>query len=1244
MLIALCARQSASPVAMSLPSLPLPAPTPSAAAASASAWEFGAEFDMKEWINEQMDSAANNAAATPTSASGAATPTGASAASLSAATAHLSSLLMKLQLQTADVHNQMERQSAELVSAMPKAVREIGFIQRESQSLRASLTEILKDMATMEHAPQQTATPAATLAATAPTPASPPASASAASTIEFLQSIDVVKGRIQRCAHTLEEMDQWQQREALIDSMFSNIQLASGGNAATGETTSAAAATTSLVSASCYADLARIHRELNVMQRIVDRVRTMGLNQEHESRITSLAAYQNRLAHLTELCLDQTMELVQANSVAPSVHVGADGSLSAPDTDSSVSSDSDDLVGHLQVLHQIYSSLGKLTSFQSKYATQKIKPAFTKHVVNKYKTTAAAAPAKVSPTATAPPALSSVGQYDVSCLESWLGDFFSDVVQFTLGELAFAQQVFGVTPPPLVNAATSSSSLSDRSKFAIAADRDHSEVVLPGSASALVEAPSFDFVYSALLESLHSELIPLLSVWFNAFLGSKKSSESVQLVLQLWELSVNKLGWPLANLFFPPQAAPASAHHTHTAAPTSPVVAAPLQTALGDSSSLGFRLPHWSESAQLAQQTLLVELLYQPFLRYVEDYGTLEKKKLFASLDGMSFGGESYEQTANNIDQCHKIIVAVSTDARQRCTLFSGGVLTEPLLASLQEYYTEYIQRMFSLLRRLRRIAGLDGVISAAAKAGPSSPTAAGGDGITDLLSSSSGGASAAAAAAAAADLSSADAQWSNFQGCFQLLKVCRAMQWDLFAPHAEEAIVEQMCGQGLISVMRACEESKERTGAKSAASTKHAVALASARRNSFSAGPAPSPQSASTPAVTSAASSSPFKTPSDLSRLLFVAFLLHHPDRLKSLDSFVHRHFLPSHPQLLQSLLTPQQMQEGHQTQGLHSHPGTPMLAASPAPSSTTAAAANRAKYGFPAPGSGMLSPVSSASSSTPTGAASVTHSSHLFPSAAALFDSFISALHNLIYDVMFVRIGARLGNLHEWPVWSSTGQGKDLRVSSIPLPSFSLQPSDYMIQVGEHLLTLVQQLEPFVKGDDDDEQDGANNASGGEGTRLSMASSSPFGPSTPASTSALPSAHPAPPSYLESDALYWLNLLCKGTFKSLLGSFAQINVLSERGAKQLATDLEYLVNVLSALGLQMPNSVIKLTLWLQTNETTLAQKLTAGSTASVGVESEWNIGELSVEERRVLRQLIRCRKFTSIEKDKQLQAFLNQ
>jgi len=164
-------------------------------------------------------------------------------------------------------------------------------------------------------------------------------------------------------------------------------------------------------------------------------------------------------------------------------------------------------------------------------------------------------------------------------------------------------------------------------------------------------------------------------------------------------------------------------------------------------------------------------------------------------------------------------------------------------------------------------------------------------------------------------------------------------------------------------------------------------------------------------------------------------------------------------------------------------------------------------------------------------------------------------------------------------------------------------------------------------------------DNSGAGAGRKLSIPVS-PFsagGSGTPSSPP-FPASAPAPPAYVESDALYWLGLLSRGTFKALLSSVHQLALLSDRGATQLATDLEYLVNVLSALGLQMPPLILKLALWLQWSEATMQTKLAEGSAG------EWRLDELQPEDKQMLRHVIHCRRFKGIETDARIQAKLNQ
>ena len=1094
---------------------------------------------------------------------------------------------MKLQLLSADLNSTLESQSQELVQSMPKsdesshssdssdsrspihlftlsfhvetfdydilflihgcmvlmccvtnilyvcvyirALREIGFIHRESSGLRSNLSDILKDMATIEHVkPSATAvavTPA--LATQTPTPVAatpnsiihqssqPSASnASAATTIEFLQSIDVVKTRIIRCASTLEELDRWAKRERAVEDMFDRIggqsDISSGG------------IVLSSVNESTFVDLAKLHTEIQHMRSIVEKFRSLGVTaSEYEARAASLKLHTTRLEKLAEALMEHTMESMLADKDSVQ-HEAA----------------SPTVVRHLQTLRQVYGE-SKAAQFQLAYQTGRIKPGLAKNIIEKFSMKSGATAANHT----------AASVYEPKKLDEWLSSFYTEVVHFTQSEIEFAHAVFDQNELSITTASSSSSSSSDASEskkddsliIHTTATATGSEVFNFSSSSSKAKpcSPSA-FVYRALLASLHAELIPLLSVWLNAYITAHKTSDTTQKLVPLWQMTVQLLGFDVAR-----------------------VISTAELNESGESVT---------DEVQRAEQTLLVEMLSSPYSRYLADFGVLERRALLATLDSMSFGGDSYESTASNLSAAHTLVVQAGEAAMDRCVALSQGILIEPLVSALSEYYTELVQRLFSLLRRLRRIAGLDGLPAA--------------------TSSSSANKKADGADAAVEAAVAAESQFLSFQGGFSLLRVARAIQADLFGLSGEEKLLSKVAGGELIRIVRHAQEEVEEHQRKNIGTTPRAA----------------------TPLHS-------FQSSADIARLVFVTSLATHPDKLTSLIHFLSNHYAPflqvTSPSSSSSSIHASSSNDAT-TKGFpihHSSITSPTTTTSTTSISTstsihtvTSPGGTRGKFAINSKDNTSLSSLTSTSSSS--------SSSQLFSSASTLFESFISALHNLILDTMFKPIQSKLSSFHEWNhIWAAkSSQGL---LSSIPLPNFSLQPSEYMIQIGEHLLTLVQQLEPYVSKQDDDDHHDADDANQQNDHTHDASSSS---------------------VYLEHDALYWLNLLSKGTFKHLISSIHQIPLVSERGGRQLACDLEYLVNVLQALGLTIPPTILKLQVWLTWNESQMSSKLNDGRAGD-----ECMLSELSNEEKTMLKQVCKCRRFKNIQTDQNIQAQLN-
>jgi len=263
------------------------------------------------------------------------------------------------------------------------------------------------------------------------------------------------------------------------------------------------------------------------------------------------------------------------------------------------------------------------------------------------------------------------------------------------------------------------------------------------------------------------------------------------------------------------------------------------------------------------------------------------------------------------------------------------------------------------------------------------------------------------------------------------------------------------------------------------------------------------------------------------------------------------------------------------------------------------------------------------------------------LFPAAGLAMDALVGQLHGLLYACMFRPIARLLAGFERWSsVWAgssgSSGAGglDDQSVTTLPLPSFSLQPSDYMVQLGEHLLTTVQQLEPFTRAEDEEEEQDGEQLNEGEETQKQPR----------VTVTSTPTGSPLPPVYVESDALYWLQLLSAGTFRLLLSRVLSVPVLSPRGARQLATDLDYLLNVLLALGIAAPTLAKRLAHWLHCSEQDMSQALAAGHTTSAAADATMTttvaagatatdaparIVDMQPEEKQMLRHIIKARRW---------------
>ncbi|XP_033122594.1 conserved oligomeric Golgi complex subunit 7-like [Anneissia japonica] len=145
----------------------------------------------------------------------------------------------------------------------------------------------------------------------------------------------------------------------------------------------------------------------------------------------------------------------------------------------------------------------------------------------------------------------------------------------------------------------------------------------------------------------------------------------------------------------------------------------------------------------------------------------------------------------------------------------------------------------------------------------------------------------------------------------------------------------------------------------------------------------------------------------------------------------------------------------------------------------------------------------------------------------------------HKFAFELVFSQLEKQLRQISYMEVWMSEGG-----VLSAELPTFSLSPQEYITKIGQYLMTLPQQLEPFTS------QENPALAKALERGRL-----------------------PFPPEQggleVEHLADYWLGAIARGVMYTYVEAILKIEELTSHSTRQLITDIDYLCNVLDAFGL---------------------------------------------------------------------------
>uniref|UniRef100_A0AAR2LTV6 Conserved oligomeric Golgi complex subunit 7 n=1 Tax=Pygocentrus nattereri TaxID=42514 RepID=A0AAR2LTV6_PYGNA len=163
----------------------------------------------------------------------------------------------------------------------------------------------------------------------------------------------------------------------------------------------------------------------------------------------------------------------------------------------------------------------------------------------------------------------------------------------------------------------------------------------------------------------------------------------------------------------------------------------------------------------------------------------------------------------------------------------------------------------------------------------------------------------------------------------------------------------------------------------------------------------------------------------------------------------------------------------------------------------------------------------------------------------------------NQLAFDSVFLQIKHQLCLISKPEGWSSAGLGETLTEN---LPTFSLSPQECITNIGQYIMSLPLHLEPFVTQED---------------PALELALHTGKLPYPPEQGDDVPE--------LENTADYWLGSIARATMQTYCDVILQIPELSPRATKQLVTDIDYLSNVMDALGLQTSRTLQNITTLLR-------------------------------------------------------------
>ena len=171
-----------------------------------------------------------------------------------------------------------------------------------------------------------------------------------------------------------------------------------------------------------------------------------------------------------------------------------------------------------------------------------------------------------------------------------------------------------------------------------------------------------------------------------------------------------------------------------------------------------------------------------------------------------------------------------------------------------------------------------------------------------------------------------------------------------------------------------------------------------------------------------------------------------------------------------------------------------------------------------------------------------------------------FEDCARDFVLDVLLSKVRAEFRGLARRAEWSTSAES-----SEFDLPTFSAYPQGYVTTAGEYLLSLPQHLESIA---DAAEEERAAAAAAGEMGRVGLEEGEPAKSPTAADAEAAAAAE-------HFDSGEWMTRVVEAAAGLLLAEVRGITTLGEPGAAQLAADLEYFNNIISALFSEPPSAL---------------------------------------------------------------------